>query len=181
MTSERKDASIVPADSLSEPVAVRARLPKAYGAPSRAGSLRPWAEVYARLAEARVYWIATATPDGRPRARPVDGVWVRGVLYIGGSPDAGWARDLRANPKVAVHLEDGGDVVVVDGEATFLDDGAGDELAEQLAAASNAKYPEYKATADNYRGPGTIAVRPRLAYSWRNFPKDVTKYRFAGP
>ena len=71
--------------------------------------------------------------------RPLDGLYVDGVLYVGGSPETRWPRP--ANPHVAVHLDDGSDAVILEGEAELLH-GVSPELARRLAAASNEKYPE---------------------------------------
>ena len=164
----------------SAPRADRPRMPKEYGVPKKGGELLAWSHVEGRLTEALVYWISTAGPGGTPRVRPLDGIYVDGTLYVGGSPETRWARDLVANPQVAVHLDGGQDVVILEGEAELLEHGVEPDLAEGLAAASNAKYPQYGMTADNYRGPGPFAIRPRLALAWTSFPQDMTRFRF-GP
>ena len=92
------------------PSADRPRVPKEYGVPKKADTLVSWAHVEERLAEAMVYWIATSGPGGTPRVRPLDGLYVDGTLYVGGSPETRWARDLETNPRVSVHLDGGTDV-----------------------------------------------------------------------
>ena len=156
----------------------RPRIPRDYGVPSNTKGLLPWSRVAARLTEAKVYWVATAGPGGQPRVRPVDGIYVDGTIYVGGSLETRWARDLMANPRVAVHLDDGHDVVILEGEAELLEQGVDPATAERLAAASNAKYPEYGVKASDYAGPGPFAIRPRVAFAWSSFPKDVTRFRF---
>ena len=160
------------------PTADRPTVPKAYGVPNHTKDLVPWSHVEERLTAATVYWVATSGPGGMPRVRPVDGIYVDGVLYVGGSPETRWARDLDANSQVAVHLDDGYDAVIIEGEARLLEAGVDPEMAERLAAASNAKYPQYGVTAANYSGPGPYAIRPRVAFAWTSFPKDVTRFRF---
>lgn len=160
-------------------VAERAWLPSEYGSPKAGAALLEWSHVESRLAAARVYWIATVGPEGRPRVRPVDGLYVDGVIYLGGSPKTRWVRDLLANPEVAIHLDDGSDVVIVEGAAELMEAGAPPELAERLAAASNAKYPEYGMTPADYRGPGPFAIRPRAVLAWTDFPNDLTRFRFS--
>jgi hypothetical protein len=160
------------------PIADRPRMPHEYGVPSTTTGLVPWSQVATRLTEAKVYWVATSGPGGEPRVRPLDGLFVDGTLYVGGSPETRWARDLMANQRVAVHLDDGYDVVILEGVAELLEHGVGPALAERLAAESNAKYPAYGMTADNYTGPGPFAIRPQVAYAWSKFPKDVTRFRF---
>lgn len=162
------------------PRADRPRMPKEYGVPKKGGDLVAWSHVERRLTEATVYWISTSGPGGKPRVRPVDGIYVDGALYVGGSPETRWARDLAANPQVAVHLDGGMEAVILEGEAVLLEAGVAPDLAERLAAASNAKYPQYGMTAANYSGPGPFAIRPVFALAWTSFPKDVTRFRFEG-
>jgi hypothetical protein len=153
-------------------------MPKEYGVPRAGGKLLPWSHVEQRLTEAMIYWISTSGPDGKPRVRPLDGIYVDGVLYVGGSPETRWARDLATNPQVAVHLDGGTDAVILEGEADLLEQGVDPELAERLAAVSNAKYPQYGMTAESFKGPGPFAIRARFALAWTSFPKDVTRFRF---
>ncbi len=95
-----------------------------------------WSDVERRLMEARVYWIATSGPGGRARVRPVDGIYLDGTLYVGGSPETRWVRDILANPQVAVHLDDGHDVVILEGEARAPEHGVDRLTAERLAQIS---------------------------------------------
>jgi hypothetical protein len=161
-----------------EPIADRPRIPAEYGIPTSTKGLLDWAHAEERLRAATVYWIATSAPDGTPHVRPVDGLWHDGVLYVGGSPETRWARDLVANPRVSVHLDGGSDVVILEGDVELLEHGVGPELAVTLADLSNAKYPQYGMTPEMYAGPGPFAIRPRSAFGWTSFPKDVTRFRF---
>lgn len=155
----------------------RPKIPAEYGV-AKATAWVDWGHVEERLAAARVYWIATVGSSGRPRVRPVDGLYVDGVLYVGGSPQTAWVREVAANPKVSVHLDAlDGDVVIVDGDAAVLEKNS-DEFAERMAAVSNAKYPEYGMTPEMYKGPGPIAIRPRKVIAWTDFLKDPTRFRF---
>ena len=155
----------------------RPEIPAEYGVPAAEDHLVDWSHVERRLNDERVYWVATAGADGQPRVRPLDGIYLDGVIYVGGSPKTQWARDLTANPRVSVHLDGVGDVVIVEGEAELMM-GADDDLAEKLAEASNAKFPEYGMTAESYRGPGPFAIRPRKVVAWTDFTKDPTRFRF---
>lgn len=162
---------------LIAPIIDRPVIPKGYGVPSHARDLLPWSHVEKRLTETRVYWLATVTPEGRPHVRPVDGIYVDGRIYLGGSPETRWMQNLQANPEVSVHLDGVDDVAIVEGVVeTVAPDRA---RAERLAAASNAKFPEYGMTVASYEGQAVTSVRPRRAYAWASFPKDVTRFRFA--
>lgn len=168
----------MPTTIRSTPTADRPVIPKEYGIPTTTSGLLSWAHLEERLAKATVYWLATSGPGGVPRVRPLDGLWHEGVLYVGGSPATRWVRDLVANPQVSVHLDDGGDVVILEGIAELLEHGVARPVAESLAAMAGAKYPQYGMTVESYMGPGPIAIRPRKAFGWTSFPKDVTRYWF---
>jgi nitroimidazol reductase NimA-like FMN-containing flavoprotein (pyridoxamine 5'-phosphate oxidase superfamily) len=162
------------------PLADRPIFPAEYGIPASQDGLLDWQHIDARLAAATVYWIATASAAGVPHVRPVDGIWLDGRLYVGGSPSTRWVRDLQENPRAAVHLDDGWDVAILEGDARFLADGMDQALAERLAAASNAKYPQYGMRPESYleAGDGGFVLIPRRAFGWTAFPGDVTRFRF---
>ena len=72
-----------------------------------------------RLDSAQNVWVATARPGGRPHLVPV---WFvvdadTGRWYICTAPESVKARNLRANPAVALALEDGSSPYIVEGEA----------------------------------------------------------------
>ena len=136
---------------MAVPIVDRPAIPAAYGV-GGASEHVPWSHVEDRLTADRVYWIATVGASGRPRVRPIDGVYLDGALYVGGSPETRWIQDLARNPNVAVHLAGVDDVVIVEGEARQLATMDRD-LAERLAAASNAKFPGVPPDARGVRGP----------------------------
>ncbi|HEY7131687.1 MAG TPA: pyridoxamine 5'-phosphate oxidase family protein [Candidatus Limnocylindrales bacterium] len=154
----------------------RPEIPADYGIAKATGHV-DWSHVEERLTADRVYWIVTVGAGGRPRARPVDGMYLDGVIYLGGGPTVRWIQELAANPHVSVHLDGVDDVVIVDGEAEVLD-GLDDETAERLAGVSRAKFPEYGMTAASFKGPGPIAVRLRKVVAWTDFTKDPTRFTF---
>ena len=53
-----------------------------------------------------------------------------------------------------------------------------DDLAERLAAASNAKFPEYGMTAAFYKSSGAIAIRLRKVIAWTDFTRNPTRFGF---
>ena len=161
------------------PIAERPRIPTEYGMPESPEGLMAWEHVDERLREAKVYWVGTASADGRPAVRPVDGLWVDGALYLGGSPETLWVRNVQANPRLSIHLDDGQDVAILEGAAEALPHGVEPELAQRLAAESNRKYPQYGVTADEYIGRlAGFRLRPDVALAWSDFPRDLTRFRF---
>ncbi len=150
-----------------------------YGIPKTTEGLLPWQHVSDRMAAAHCYWVSTVSPDGRPHATPVDGVWLDDQLYFGGSPATRRHRNLAANPAVCIHLESGSDVVILHGDAQPL--GAPDNaLAVRLAEATRRKYGYGPKPEDYAANPaGTYVFRPRHVFAWQAFPKDVTRWRLA--
>jgi nitroimidazol reductase NimA-like FMN-containing flavoprotein (pyridoxamine 5'-phosphate oxidase superfamily) len=164
----------------AEPKRSRPVMPAGYGVPEEDAGLLPWSWAVERLEKARNYWFSTTRPDGRPHAMPAWAVWLDGVLYLEGSPETRRARNMTINPNIVVHLESGTEVVILEGEAR--ESGKPDRsLAERLAAAFAAKYAqshEYRPTPDQWDEGGLWAMRPRVAFGWGQFPKDVTRWRF---
>jgi hypothetical protein len=154
----------------------RPEIPAEYGV-SKAREHVEWSHVEERFTKDRVYWIATAGSSGRPRVRPIDGLFVDGVIYVGGSPETRWVREIAANPHVSIHLDGVDDVVIAEGDAEVLAS-VDDELAKRLAAASNAKFPEYGMTPASYTGGGVIAIRTRKVIAWTDFTKNPTRFTF---
>jgi hypothetical protein len=165
----------VPKDrEMSQPAVARAHLPAAYGLRKRSTQLT-WNAVDERLAGARHYWIATVGADGAPAVRPIDGVWLDGVLYFGGDPAARWRRNLGVNARTSVHLEDAERAVIVEGEVGAARPDR--ELAVRLADASNAKYGMAQSAGD-YEGQEVLALRPRVVLAWNVLYKDATRFTF---
>ena len=156
-----------------EPRASRLEMPRGYRAAGSGAGLLPWSHAVERLERAQNYWLATARPDGRPHVTPVWGVWIDGALYFDGIPTARWARNLAANPAVAVHLESGNDVVIVEGAAedVVTDADVGGRIIEAWAAKYGRLLPE-PAT------DGIFRLRPRTARAWSRFPDDATRWQF---
>lgn len=70
-----------------------------------------------RTEKARNIWLASVRPDGRPHLVPIWFVIDAGRWYICTGSDSVKARNLRANPRVALALEDGDHPFVVEGAA----------------------------------------------------------------
>ena len=154
------------------------RFPAAYGAPGGPDSLLPWSYVEERVRVASNYWITTVGPDGRPHARPVDGVWIDGALCFGGSPETRWVRNLMTNPSISVHLSSEAEAIILEGTAEYVTDPS-HSLAAQSMAASREKYPQYFSGNDVSFRP-FWALRPTRAFAWtlQGFPRGATRWRF---
>lgn len=161
------------------PVAGRPQVPVSYRAEKERERLLPWDHARKRLEEARHYWVATVRPNGRPHVSPVWGVWLDDAFYFDGSPETRRHRNIAQNPSIAIHLEDGADVVIVEGEAEGME-GPPRSLTTRLAEAYGAKYAElgYAPEPDTWDTGGLYRMRPRKALAWTQFPDDMTRWQF---
>jgi PPOX class probable F420-dependent enzyme len=78
-----------------------------------------------RLRSEPIVWLTTVRADGQAQATPVWFLWDGETFLLYSQPGAQKVRNLAANPKVALHLDDdgsGGDVVTVEGTATVEPD-----------------------------------------------------------
>ena len=156
----------------------RAKFPTDYGERGLEGD-EPvaWSTIEDQLREATTYWLSTVGPDGRPHARPVDGVWVEGALVFGGSPDTRWVRNLQQNPALSVHLPSGGDAVILEGTVEWVTD-PDHPVSLPAREEQHAKYPQYFPSVPE---PGPFwMLRPTVAYAWTldGFPKGATRWAF---
>jgi nitroimidazol reductase NimA-like FMN-containing flavoprotein (pyridoxamine 5'-phosphate oxidase superfamily) len=177
MTTKKRTSKKKQVKQETGPQAGRPHMPRDYGIPKDTKGLLPWSHVSERMSEAMHYWICTVSPDGRPHATPVDGLWLDDRLYFGGSPQTRRHRNLAANPAVCVHLESGMDVVILRGDAHELcaPDRA---LAIRLSEASVKKYGWGLKPEEYEKGEGVFVFRPRVVLAWKQFPKDVTRWQF---
>lgn len=160
------------------PPADRPHFPEGYINARDAKEMVTWSYIQERMTLARNYWIVTATPQGKPSATPVWGVWVDNTLYFDGSPQTRRGRNIAANPQVAVHLESGDQAVMLEGEAHILAGAPEKALAERVAANYREKYAEdgYAPEATQWDQGGLHVFKPRKVLAWTNFIKDPTRF-----
>ena len=129
----------------------------------------PWDWAVERLERSRNYWICTTRPDGSPHAAPVWGLWWNDAVLFGTSPESRKGRNIERDPRVAIHLESGDEVVVLDGEIDRV------PIDGSVADAYEAKY--------GFR-PGTegewYSLRPKRAFAWleSDYPRTATRFDF---
>ncbi|HET7168901.1 MAG TPA: pyridoxamine 5'-phosphate oxidase family protein [Candidatus Limnocylindrales bacterium] len=162
---------------MTEPRADRPHVP-GYGIPDSTDGLLPWSWADERLGRAKVYWLATAGADAAPHLIPIWGSWMDGRWFVEGGPTR-WQRNLRENAQMAIHIEFGEEVVIVEGRAREHVQPA-DDLSQRILA-GYAKYrPEYEASAEHWTEGGLWELIPVKAFAWSSFPSDMTRYTFAG-
>lgn len=157
-----------------EPKRTRPNMPD-YGISEKTNGLMSWEWVDQQMAKSRNYWICSVTPDNKPHATPVWGVWIDGTLYFGCARSSRKARNLNANPQVVVHLESGDDTVIFEGTVEEVRDKA---IMVKIAEANAVKYPPFKP--DPEGDPGTVwySLKPHTAFSWieHDFPNTATRW-----
>ena len=82
---------------------------------------------------------------------------------------------------MAIHIEIGKEVVIVEGTATELV-APGPPLGDAILA-GYAKYKAaegYEASQDHWTHGGLWELRPLKAFAWSVFPADMTRFRFDG-
>ena len=139
----------------------------------------PWSWAVERLEAAIVYWLATTGADGAPHLIPIWGAWVDGRWYVEGGPTR-WQRNLRENPQLAIQVEIGDEVVIVEGTAS-------EHRRPAEAAGRRRSWPATRSTRPrrttrraptNWTEGGLWELRPVKAFAWSVFPDDMTRFRF---
>jgi hypothetical protein len=162
---------------MTDPRADRPHVP-GYGIPESTDGMLDWAWARERLERAMVYWLATTGSDGAPHMIPIWGAWVDGRWYVEGGPTR-WQRNLRENPQLAIHIEIGDEVVIVEGPARELV--APESPLADAILGGYAKYKAaglYEASADHWTEGGLWELRPVKAFAWSVFPTDMTRFHF---
>ena len=102
----------------------------------------PWAEARERLATAKVYWLSTVRPDGRPHVTPLASVWLDDALYFCTGQTECKAKNLALNSRCVIitgcNVLEGLDLVV-EGDAVRVTDEA---RLRRLADGYAAKYDQ---------------------------------------
>lgn len=151
-----------------------------YGA-SVESALLPWEWAAGRLRAARLYWIVTVRPGGRPHSRPIWGVWLDDNAFYFSTGSLA-ARNLQSNPQMTVHLEDGNEVVIVEGSGEQVADR---DTLEAFCRAYNEKYnwdmhPTDDGRVDDSQGNGSalFRTRPHVVFGWRTEVDSPTRWTF---
>lgn len=115
------------------PVEPAAELDPRFSSPG--ASPRPWPDVDKVLTEAKISWLSTVRPDGRPHVTPLPTVWTAGALHFCTGATEQKAKNLARDPRCVVTTgtadQDAGLDVVVEGTVTRVGDP--DRLAELAA------------------------------------------------
>jgi PPOX class probable F420-dependent enzyme len=133
---------------------------------------RAGARALERLDRELVAWLTTVTPAGQPQPSPVWFLWLDGEVLLLSRAATPRAANIRANPRVALSFDgdgDGGDIVVLEGEARIVREQA--SLADVPAAYVEkyaAKLAAFGWTMESMLVdyPVEIRVRPTRVRAW---------------
>ena len=150
----------------NEPRLRRPSVPAGYGIPAEivAEAGIAWDRARERLAGSRNYWVM-----------PVWGLWLEDAFYFSTSRRSRKGLNLASTPQIAMHLESGDDVVILEGLVAEVDDPG---LLARFVDAYDAKYHFRPDATDTSNG--IYQLRPRLAFSWleQDFPQTAARWRF---
>lgn len=151
----------------------------------------PWPQARPVLQDAKLYWLSTVRPDGRPHVTPLLGIWLAGALYFCTGATERKARNLDQNPHCILttgrnQIEDGLDLVV-EGAAAKVSDAA--EL-RRVADTFESKYgSHFTAPEGTWFGLGdairtgdaaVYRVAPTVAFGFgKGKSFSETRWRFA--
>ena len=153
----------------------RPNIPASYGfTPATPHTPQDWVNIEERLRVSRNYWICSISPNGYPHALPVWGVWLDQRLYFVTKRASKKARNLLSNPKVAIHLESGDDVVSFQGSVVEV---THSRRLAKVAAVYSEKYDGDQIYPDL---EVVFELMPRLAFTWqeKNYHETATRWRF---
>src|SRR4051794_24256106 len=103
--------------------------------------------------------LATVTADGRPIVGPVDGIFHRGALHFGSSPDSVRFRHIRRRPQVSATYLPGEELAVtVHGRAVAVDVRS-DEHAAFRQALLDIYVPRYGPEWEEFLDSGPVYAR----------------------
>lgn len=137
-----------------------------YGVNAASWEPLPWSWAAERLATNRNFWVVTVSADGRPHAMPVWGVWAdddhRFTFSCG--PHARKARNLAANPRATVMIDDTVECLSLEGRAEPVGD---EKRREQWIERYLAKYRPMAAelSADFLRAHLMLEFTPERAFA----------------
>jgi len=132
-----------------------------------------WSEVEQRFGAARNWWIGTTSPSG-PHSVPVWGVVLDGALVFFGQDDAVRSRNLAADPRAVLHLEDGDEPLILHARVSRVGvvDGRTDLGAAYRAKYDQPKDAEYLPDQSSYSGTAVWVVEPVKAIAWSYVASD---------
>jgi nitroimidazol reductase NimA-like FMN-containing flavoprotein (pyridoxamine 5'-phosphate oxidase superfamily) len=160
----------------------------AYGVPDDMTGVLPWHWAEERLVASRNYWFVSASGAGRPHALPVWGVWLPTTerFWFSCASTSRKLRNVTANPRCVVAVDDTVECVSVEGRARVVDHAADPTAADAMIAAYLPKYWDDPATHPDMeaflRSNTIVEVVPERAFGIiereEEFSERATRWRW---
>ena len=145
------------------PRRVRPKFPEEWNVPNDPKLWITWTHANSKLKNEKVYWVTTSSSSGRPHAAPVWGIWKGNAFYFETDPTSTKGKNLKENPRIVVHVQDGLDTVIVEG-------GASRETSSKELKALQGDYLhkyDYKPDWRDETAQVVYRVEPTKAHAWR--------------
>ncbi|MGC4190252.1 MAG: pyridoxamine 5'-phosphate oxidase family protein [Thermomicrobiales bacterium] len=145
----------------------------------------PWADAVAILDTAEIFWLSTVRAEGGPHVTPLIAVWVDDALWFATGAQEQKARNLAAQPRVAIttgcNAYASGIDLVLEGIAEIVHD---EPLLQRVADRYASKYGwqftvRDGAFVDDEDRPALVfRVRPAVAYGFAKGTFGQTRWTF---
>ncbi|NCF66373.1 MAG: hypothetical protein GWP61_10370 [Chloroflexi bacterium] len=112
-----------------------------------------------RFAASSCSWLSTVRPDGRVHSAPIWHVWTNGRAYVVTTAKAVKVPNIRNNPNVVLTHPDPHKAIIIDGEASLVQD-----KTDLLRPLFKAKYDWDIAEDDDY--DTIIEIKPVKLLAW---------------
>ena len=144
-----------------------------------------WSWVTAQLTDSKNYWLCSVrpptpqAPGGRPHVIPLWAIYMDGKIYYDGSPETRHAQNMALNPNISFHLENGSQVVILDGMVKPAGKPSS-ELGKRLSQEYKRKYVDfdYAPEPNSWDEGGLYVFTPNQCIAWTVFNEDPTKFTF---
>lgn len=155
---------------------MRPKMPVSYAIEKSGKGMMSWETIEKKIANAHNYWVCTTSPDKRPHAMPVWGVWHDHAVWFATDKSSRKARNILANPSTVIHLELDREAVILEGAAEESRDHA---VLKQLDPLYARKYKMRLSSA-----PGQmflVCMRPSVVLAWteKQFATSPTRFKLA--
>lgn len=162
--------------SRTVPRRVRPKLPEKWHVPNIPRLYVSWAHAREKLVQEKTYWVSTASLRGQPHSAPVWGIWRENRFYFETAPNSVKGRNLSSNPGIVVHLQDGMDTVIVEGEARREKTGL---VLRRLRRDYVRKY-RYAPDWTNPKDQIVFRVEPKTVHAWKapRMHRSLVKFIF---
>lgn len=153
-----------------------------YGTDSPDWRALPWEWAAERLVANHNYWVVTVSAAGQPHALPVWGVWSDDDLrfMFSCAPSARKARNIAANPRVVVAVDNTVECISVEGVAAPIEPERVDTWIDRYVAKYGPESPD--GLGDFVRQHAMFEVTPTFAFGIIEreveFATRATRWRF---